>query len=89
MFDEDRDGKLNVEEMKFVFDNFGVSNGKAALLVKGIFQGKHKCSFEDILKALSLENIGKRVDFEEIENPKSFIKEPNLLNSVRMSRLKT
>ena len=64
VFDEDKDGKLKVEEMRYIFDNFGIRKDKVELLVKGLFQGKVKQSFEELLKILGLENIGKRVDFE-------------------------
>ena len=40
--------------MAYVLDNFGLGNNKMALILKGIFGTKQKCSFEEILKTLGL-----------------------------------
>ena len=87
IFDEDRDGKLELHEFIEILKNFEIPSDKGKLLIKGIFKDKRKCQFENILAALGLENIGKRVDFDEAIDKKSYIQEPNLLNSIRRSKV--
>lgn len=40
--------------MEFIFDNYGISNNKIPLLLKGLFGNKKKCTFAELLKALGL-----------------------------------
>lgn len=75
IFDEDKDGRLNINEFKTILLNLGLESEKNNnLVMKKLYGSKRFVSYADVMKILDLENVPKRVDFAEIDNIKSFIR---------------
>jgi hypothetical protein len=76
IFDEDRDGFLNIVEFKSMLLNINLIDNKTVeLLMRKLFGNNIKVKFDSIMKAIGIEDIAKRVSFEEIPNRQSHIRE--------------
>jgi hypothetical protein len=75
IFDEDRDGFLNIDEFKGMLFNISLVDHKTVeLLVKRLYGDNVKVKFDSVMKAIGIEDIAQRVSFEEIPNKQSHIR---------------